>query len=124
MDEPITWRELYRTDDLLRARAVVTAIAAMEFDVRLATAEGALADAMTDEQAAADFPGPYVVEVPQEHWTELSTSLNEIVDEQEEFDSRLEARQDERSFRLTSAFKLAAGVLAIFIGWRLLMKWL
>ena len=80
-----TWCELCRFDDAVLARAVATSIAAMEFDVRLRAA----------------VP-PFVVEVPDSERLELAEVLDEIVDEQVEFDRMLACRpaMDARHVRI------------------------
>ncbi len=69
-----SWRELHRCEDLLEARAVATSIAAMEFEARLYEGGGAY----------------YIVEVRGADWADLADVLPEIIDEQQEFDRRLE----------------------------------
>ncbi len=73
------WRELYRSQDLLEARAVATSIAAMEFDACLCAED--------DER-----PG-YVIRVRLDDWPDLADVLPEILHEQQEFDRRLEQRK-------------------------------
>ena len=73
-----TWRELARFDDASLARAVATSIASMEFDVRVRTAR---------KQATC-----YRIEVHHAHWGDLAEVLDEIVDEQMEFDRALADR--------------------------------
>src|SRR2546426_4000189 len=88
------WRELYRCNDLLAARAVTTSIAAMEFDVRLRGRDDP--HALDHDPLAfrpCDFPGPYIIEVPQQHWGDLAQVLDQIIDEQAEFDALLAARK-------------------------------
>ena len=80
------WRELCRFDDLLQARAVATSVAAMEFDVRLCAAAD---PAHEDDDAGRP---PYVVEVVHTDWPDLAEVLDEIVDEQVEFDRMLACR--------------------------------
>lgn len=75
------WQELCRFTDQALARAVATSIAAMEFDVRLI------------EIAS---PNQYVIEVDHDNWSALSDLLQEIVDEQIEFDDLLEIHQATR----------------------------
>jgi hypothetical protein len=82
------WQELCRFDDLMLARAVTTSIAAMEFDVCLSggdddDAQGVLANPQ---------PSPYVVLVCPSDWHEIASVLDEIVDEQEDFDRRIAER--------------------------------
>lgn len=69
-----SWRELHRCEDLLEARAVATSIAAMEFEARLYEDGGAY----------------YIIEVRGADWADLADVLPEIIDEQREFDRRLE----------------------------------
>lgn len=79
-ESPTSWRELARFSDLLLARAVATSIAAMEFDVRL--------------RGGGESPRPpFRIEVQGTHWADLAEVLEEIVDEQVEFDRQvLESR--------------------------------
>ena len=83
------WHELCRFDDVVLARAVATSIAAMEFDVRICASGH---PAGTDD---ADHPGrpPYVVEVAPGELTDLAEVLDEIIDEQQEFDRILAERR-------------------------------
>ena len=69
-----SWRELRRCEDRLEARAVATSVAAMEFEARL-----------------YEDGGPYyIIEVRGADWADLADVLPEIIDEQREFDRRLE----------------------------------
>ena len=68
-----SWRELCRFEDPMLARAVATSIASMEFDVRLRPSGGPAV----------------VVQVVSGEWGELADVLDEIVDEQVEFDRML-----------------------------------
>ena len=72
-----SWLELHRCEDLLEARAVATSIAAMEFEARLY------------EDGGPD----YIIEVRGADWADLADVLPEIIDEQQEFDRRLEQRR-------------------------------
>ncbi len=87
------WRELCRFDDLLQARAVATSVAAMEFDVRLCAAAD---PAREDDDAGRP---PYVVEVVHTDWPDLAEVLDQIIDEQQEFDLRLATRAAQRDGR-------------------------
>lgn len=87
------WRELCRFDDLLQARAVATSVAAMEFDVRLCAAAD---PACEDDDAGRP---PFVVEVVHTDWPDLAEVLDEIIDEQQEFDLRLATRTTHRDGR-------------------------
>ena len=111
------WRELYRCENLVQARAVATCIAAMEFDVRLSSAALSRHSAATGDDE--DFPGPYVVEVPMEHWSDLADVLLEIVREQQEFDEMLEMRAHRRQLQVVLILG-AAGVVEVLAIWHLL----
>lgn len=76
------WQELCRFTDQTLSRAVATSIAAMEFDVRL---------------IEIGNPNQYVIEVDHEHFDALNEILQEIVDEQIEFDELLEFNCTTRS---------------------------
>lgn len=114
------WRELYRCDDLVQARAVATSIAAMEFDVRL---HAPLAKSVDDEpgEDVVEFncPGPYVIEVPEEHWPDLAEVLRDIIAEQAEFDERIELRRYRHQRKLVVVLAVA-GIADALILWRLL----
>jgi hypothetical protein len=141
-DHQNTWRELYRCSDLKQARAVATTIAAMEFDVRLASAS---IEAWTnDEQheTTADdssshlnacnritafisrndedeLPGPYVIEVPDSTWPQLADVLFEIIAEQQEFDQMLEWRRERNRVQLVIVLSITTAAEAAVV-WRLL----
>jgi len=94
------WRELFRCDDFRQASAVATSIAAMEFDVQLRsteprssphTAAGAFDDPYADDWERTQR-GPFIIEVSPQHWQPLRDLLDEIVQEQVEFDALLEGR--------------------------------
>ena len=72
-----SWRELCRFDDPLLARAVATAIEAMEFDVVLRGADSPPAA----QDAAQPGRPPYVVQVVASEWGDLADVLEEIIDE-------------------------------------------
>jgi len=101
-----TWCELCRFDDLVLARAVATSIASMEFDVRL---------------CAIDRP-PYIVQVEDVHVRDLAAVLDEIVDEQREFDRMLSDRsRSVRPMRIMTVITLTgAAELALLLA---LMDW-
>ena len=108
------WRDLHKTDDLLKGRAIATAIAAMDYDVRLTAAGAGLDDdvILLDEQpTATNFPGPDVVQVPDEHWLPLHSALDDIIREQLEFDTALEASKHAPPMNL----KLVGGVFCVVI---------
>jgi hypothetical protein len=77
-----SWRELCRFDDPMLARAVATALEAMEFDVHL---RGAGHPPGAEETADFGRP-PYVVQVVASEWADLTDVLEEIIAEQQEFD--------------------------------------
>jgi hypothetical protein len=141
-DHHHTWRELYRCNDLRQARAVATTIAAMEFDVRLASAS--IEARMNDErhETPADdspshpgacnritafinsndedeLPGPYVIEVPDSTWPQLADVLFEIIAEQQEFDQMLEWRRERNRVRLVVVLSITTAAEAAVV-WRLL----
>jgi hypothetical protein len=112
-----TWRELYRCNDLRQARAVATCIAAMEFDVRLHSASSIRrGDGLDDD---AEFRGPFVIEVPVEHWPDLAGVLVEIIQEQREFDEWIELRSQRRQLKIVLILG-AAGVVEVFAIWQML----
>jgi hypothetical protein len=117
----IAWQELCRFDDLLLARAVATSIAAMEFDVCLACGvdrDAGAADIAEAESAAGDVSAdspPYVVLVCPSDWHEIAGVLDEIIDEQEDFDRRLAERfETSRHARIVAVLTLA-GVGELFL---------
>ena len=99
------WRELCRIEDPVLARAVATSIAAMEFDVRLAAAGGM--EGVADDETGSGRP-PYVVEVDRAEWQELADVLDEIIQEQRDFDRLLAERcHVGRHARLVTVITLA-----------------
>ena len=87
MPETTPWRELHRTSDSQELLAIVTSIAAMEFETRCVDCAGrpvALSE--------LDGPGPYIVQVPADDHAELLDVLDEIIAEQDEFDADLRRR--------------------------------
>ncbi len=75
-----SWREVHRWKDLLEARAVATCIAAMDFEARSYEGGGSC----------------YIIEVRGTDWADLADVPPEIIDEQEEFDRRLEQSRTDR----------------------------
>ncbi len=110
-----SWCELCRFDDPCLARAVATSIAAMEFDVRLDPGGLHAADTRSGSPT-------FVVEVFTTDWHELADVLNEIVDEQQEFDRWLADRQTvSRHARLVTVITLTgAADLLLLLG---LLEW-
>jgi hypothetical protein len=114
MLESTPWRELHRSNDPLAARAVATAIAAMEFDVRTRGV-----DESDDESSDLESAGPFVIEVPSEHWFALADVLGEIIDEQREFDEALVRRADARRSRIVLVLGIATFAELVAL-WRLM----
>jgi hypothetical protein len=84
-----SWRELCRFDDPFLARAVATALEAMEFEVVLRAGD----DPRGIDGAPRPGRAPYVLEVVASDWGDLADVLEEIIDEQQEFDRMLIRRQ-------------------------------
>jgi len=101
-----TWCELCRFDDLVLARAVATSIASMEFDVRLCD---------------SGRP-PFIVQVENVDAGSLADVLDEIIDEQREFDHMLADRSRAvRPFRIMTVVTLTgAAEIALILA---LMDW-
>ncbi len=89
------WQELCRFADPQLARSVATSIASMEFDVRL-TGDDRRAQAGLRE-STNPATAPYVIEVNHSDWGVLADILDEIVDEQLEFDRLFEMRHTKLS---------------------------
>lgn len=111
MQDTGLWRELFRSEDLMKARAIATCVAAMEFEARL----GPAAPPIRAEEGDGPGDPPYVVEVMMTDWPQLAEVLEEIVAEQEDFDDALErwqcrAAQSER--RVLLAMIIIVGALA------------
>lgn len=82
-----TWRELMRCDDARLANIVTITIASMEFDVRLTHVE----DPAGERRLPA--PKPYVIEVDESDWHDLTEVLHELIAEQIEFDDYMTSRE-------------------------------
>jgi len=108
------WRELACFDDLHQARAIATAIAAMEYEVRLIDARGG--EVRPDLELA--YNAPYALQVPAAERAELADVIDEIVAEQMEFDVRLAAFHDRasRRQRLFLAFMVALVIGLAILG--------
>jgi hypothetical protein len=87
MNDQADWRDLHWCEDLIQARRIATAIAAMEFDVRVRNAATALPVQDNEE----DWGGGYVVQARAADRPDLAGVLDQIIDEQQEFDAKLEA---------------------------------
>ncbi|MDY7109180.1 MAG: hypothetical protein SYC29_11150 [Planctomycetota bacterium] len=87
MSDPAAWRDLHWCEDLVQARTIATAIAAMEYEVRVRN----VATARPVGEDEEDWGGGYVVETRAADWPDLAGVLEEIIDEQREFDAALEA---------------------------------
>ncbi|MCZ6835989.1 MAG: hypothetical protein O7G85_09470 [Planctomycetota bacterium] len=107
------WRELYRCEDLSQVSMVHTCLLSMEYDVALLDGAGRQGPFPDDSNHA----GPYVIQVPSEHWPELNEVLYSIIEEQMEFDVYL-AAWPERANRWKRHFLLVlvaiVTILAIF----------
>lgn len=88
MYAPAQWRELCRFKDPQLARAVATSIASMEYEVRLPVNDR-LSQQNSDEPTDLGTP-PYIVQVDDSDWATLTDVLDEIVDEQVQFDRLFE----------------------------------
>lgn len=108
-----TWCELCRFDDLVLARAVATSIASMEFDVRL-SAIGCTT--RPDDEPNQGRP-PYIVQVDHVDVRDLTDVLDEIIDEQREFDRMLSDRnRSVRPMRIMTVITLTgAAELALIL---------
>ncbi len=99
------WRELCRFDDPQLARAVATSVASMEFDVRL----------NPDDPTDLASP-PFIVQVDDSDWATLTEVLDEIVDEQIEFDQHFAMHHVKyRRRRIVLILSLAGVVEALVI---------
>jgi len=115
MIRPDHWRELYRTNDLSLARTIATCIEGMEFDVRLRDMHGSAVDESA-QAPDASFKPPFAVDVANEHWASLREIVNDLIEEQTEFDSKIAADR-QRATRVAQVIALsAAALLASFVG--------
>jgi len=113
-----SWCELCRFDDLLQARAVTTSIASMEFEVRLCAVGSS---ARTDPDSHPGRP-PFIVQVNLSDVRDLADVLDEIIEEQREFDRMLTRRSGAtRSARLMTVITLTgaaeAALLLALLDW-------
>lgn len=110
-----TWRELYRTNDLSLAHTIATCIEGMEFDVRLRDSLGRVIDA-SEDSAGAKLQAPYGIDVPQDQWSALREIVNELIQEQMEFDTKVAADRA-RATRVAQILALSAvALVASFVG--------
>jgi hypothetical protein len=91
MNDSVPWAPLCRCGDAKLARTIVTTIAAMEFDVRL---RDAASNSVIEDLEDLEDPdaGPFLVEVHREDADALGRVLDELVEEQDEFDRFLDQR--------------------------------
>ncbi|MEE8154889.1 MAG: hypothetical protein V3T53_07990 [Phycisphaerales bacterium] len=82
------WQELCRFADPQLARSVATSIASMEFDVRLTGDDRRAQPGFGESTNPAT--ASYVIDVNHSDWGVLADILDEIVDEQLEFDRLFE----------------------------------
>jgi hypothetical protein len=106
----LPWPKLYESEDRARVTMLATCLAAMEFDVELGCRCRAHRCGEGDGCA-----GPFVLRVPRRDLAHLREVLEEIIEEQEEFDVFVDcfnrsARQHER--RLILALVVIVGALA------------
>ena len=94
MNSTTDWQELCRFADPTIARAGATSIASMEFDVRLTGDDRQAQQRIVESTNPAT--APYMIEVNHSDWGVLADILDEIVDEQLEFDRRFELRGGKR----------------------------
>lgn len=99
MNGSAQWRELCRFKDPQLARAVATSVASMEFEVRLSP----------DEPSELGTP-PFIVQVDDDDWATLKDVLDEIIDEQREFDQLFEMHHVKRSRQRIVIILTLAGV--------------
>jgi len=105
MYAPAQWRELCRFDDPQLARAVATSVASMEFEVRL----------NPDEPTDLAAP-PFIVQVDDSDWATLTDVLDEIIDEQVQFDRLFAIHQTKyRRQRIVLILSLAGVVETLVI---------
>jgi hypothetical protein len=91
MKDSVPWAPLCRCGEAKLARTIATTIAAMEFDVRLR--DEASNSVIEDIDHLEDpHAGPCLVEVHHDHVRELGDVLDELIDEQAEFDRFLDHR--------------------------------
>ena len=91
----------------------------MEFDVRLTSARSIRCGHAIEDDAGGELPGPYVIEVPAEHWTDLADVLKEIIAEQREFDEWIELRAQRRQLQVVLILG-GAGAIGVLTIWQLL----
>jgi len=116
MSDSTVWRTLYRCDDLMQARAVATSIEAMEYEVQIRFGEGDEATTDGERDISAEFKGPFSVQVPERDWPELARVLDEIVQEQVEFDQQIQQRQRQKR---RSGLIIAIAMLLVVMLWRI-----
>ncbi|MHC5002093.1 MAG: hypothetical protein ACYTJ0_03135 [Planctomycetota bacterium] len=107
-----SWRALYRCDDLNKARTVATCLAAMEYDVEL---HGLCGPVEIETDSAGCF-APFEVRVPATDWASLAEVLDEIIEEQEQFDElvgSLEQRVSQAERRLLVTMIIVVSTLAV-----------
>lgn len=114
MNASAQWRELCRFDDPQLARAVATSIASMEFEVRLRDNDR-FAEQDNDEPTDLTAP-PCIVQVDDSDWATLTDILDEIIDEQIQFDQLFEMHHVKyRRQRIVIILTLAGVVEALVI---------
>ncbi|MBT8486509.1 MAG: hypothetical protein HKO59_07305 [Phycisphaerales bacterium] len=116
MEHAESWCELCMCDDLAEARAVATTVAAMEFECRVL-------DASTGaeiEPGVEAIDRPCVVEVHPEDRDALGDVLEEIRQEQSEFDAAIAARDGGGRFVTSVLIGVLTLIVAILATLRLI----
>ncbi len=118
MNENRAWRELYRCESLKQARTIITSISAMEFEVRLRNElTGRLVEAEDK-----DGKGQYLIEARSADLQDLAEVLDQIVDEQREFDAFLEGWHSLAS-RSQLLFFALAGIIILLLAVLAVLDW-
>ena len=105
------WQELCRFTDPQLARSVATSIASMEFDVRLTGDDRRAQPGLRESTNPAT--APYVIEVNHSDWGGLADILDEIVDEQIEFDQLFETRHTKHSRQRIFVIITMTGIIEV-----------
>ena len=103
------WPLLYQSEDPRRVRMVATCLAAMEFDVRLAGRD------VEEDHADRGGDTPLMVRVRSEDLPHLLEVLDDLIDEQEQFDNFVGAwhhRVSRTDRRLLITLIIIVGALA------------
>ncbi len=107
------WQELCRFADPQLARSVATSIESMEFEVRFAGDDRRAQQGLSESTNPATAPS--VIEVNHSDWGVLADILDEIVDEQLEFDRLFETRHTRHSRQRIFIIITLAGVVEALV---------